>query len=399
MAEYINFFEKLKMISFLTQNEEIMLAEVFEIALEVKGHKVGDYFKKNKDEIKIEVEKSANKEENKIDFEAEIDCLKNKSDRNESNLFSNKESTQTQKTKGKIFKPGECPNIRARNIIFSYPEDTDEKELDKIIQKIPGKIKKSESSKTFSVYSKKKISVTSFSKYTAGGKVPIIRTFSYDMLALSTKNSDLKAWASSLLGFLQCPSLDNAGSLEESLKSSLQSVKILFHSEFLLSCIFFDIIAYIGREENWKSIQIISIDAKMEEDSIESEVSCFRCDLIFFYKEELHVVEFKYKYERPEDMGIAALECIEEKRYIERAVNYIQLHYSQIPIKKIFGVGIGYNILAGNINCSVKYREFPIPSYANIDQKRIKIEESAKHKRLLNKKRKKIVKEEDEKTN
>ena len=112
---------------------------------------------------------------------------------------------------------------------------------------------------------------------------------------------------------------------------------------------------------------MITIDSKLE--YTDDVLKNFRCDLIFIYGPTLFIVEHKYLFGKDEDLGLAAIKCIEERKYVERVTLYIATNYPDVYkiLGKVIGLGFGYTLHKDEIktyarlpglNCHYDYSEF-----------------------------------------
>ena len=405
MAKYVELFDKLMKMEDLSDGEKKLLKTIFDLAASVEIEKMKEAKRKRESKDKEDKEDKEGIEEDKDDEDDEEDKEKDKEDteneEKEKYLNSNSnlslvEAVVAKKKKGKVFEKKGDSMIRARNLTFSYDPDVSKAEIMKILrQKISkGVLHPSESDNTVNVYYKKKVCVKSLKGYAIGGKTPIVRTFSYDMMKNSAKTVGAETGGKHLLAFLLENSPENLKNLEESIKISLESTKILHHSEYLLSCVFFSFIYSIGISSAWEKINIIALDSKLEDSSVDAPVKPFRCDLVFFFADCLYIVEHKFKYNRPANMGAAAMQCIEDRDYVYKVVSYIMTNQPKLLISRIVGLGVGYNVCNGLINCNVVSVEVELPKIEGIEIKRKLIQEKRDSNLLLKNKRQREMREE-----
>lgn len=281
--------------------------------------------------------------------------------------------TNHRSTKGRVFSENSSAIIRGKNILIEYPSETPKT---KIEETLAYKLKDAAISEvkdhTYSVYRPYAMSIKSLKAYKIGNSVPTIRSFSNEMLADSLKKVDQEVGGVILKNFLDNPCPENVAELENTLKISLSSVNVLYHSEFILSCVFFNYVHCLGIKTSWKKTQVLSVDSKMQDLSVENDGSVFRCDMLFVYEDCLCVVEFKYKYERPENMAEEAMKCIREKEYVRKSSEFLQLNYPSIfkGIKRVLAIGAGYNIHNGLIKINLKHASSVISSLDEVELNR-----------------------------
>lgn len=281
--------------------------------------------------------------------------------------------------------------VRGKNLHISYPEEVDPEEAkSRIREKMEGAVIKSVGPCDFNVYRETKLSVSSAKMLSVSGKTPIVRSFSYDMLKGNFKKSNNDEGATAILAFLEDRSSDNTRKLEKVLKEALENIKVLYYSEYVLSCIFFGFLNCLGVKTGWRNFELYSIDTKMEDYSLGDVVSVFRCDLILFYKGGLYIIEFKYKYNRPQNMAKEAMVCINEKGYVGKVTEFIQVCYPKefAELTFVCSVGVGYNNHDNAIKCDMEHSEHqinPLPDEEVV--RRRKLLEKTKSINFLNKKR------------
>jgi hypothetical protein len=136
---------------------------------------------------------------------------------------------------------------------------------------------------------------------------------------------------------------NDLNSLKVILSDKIKKTYSFIYSEYLISAIFVNLLIDFGIENEWKDIQLVSVDSKMEKlNGI--KISNFRCDCIFIYNGILYIVEFKYIYNRPlstED----AINVIFKRKYKENVHLYLKKNYN-IEFKSTKLLGISY--VAGN---------------------------------------------------
>lgn len=312
----------------------------------------------------------------------------------ESGLLS---SEKTMATKGKILGENGVASVRARNLEITYSPSVDcEEAKGKIKDGIePTTINRTGES-SFRVYRNSRIYIKDIKKLEVDGKAPIIRTFSYDMLKGNLMNGakNIEAGAIAVSEFLKEMNSETKKRMESVLKEALENLRILYYSEYVLSCVFFGFLSAFGTKTNWKNLKIFSIDTKMEEWKIEKKVENFRCDLVVFFNDDLFVIEFKFKYNRPENMGKAAIDCIHDKKYASRVSKFIQVNYPNefAKLKRICLVGVGYVLLESKIRCDVEYSvgELEHLSQEELEKEVKRIKKVRERTRFLKKKRKNI---------
>lgn len=307
--------------------------------------------------------------------------------------------TETRMTEGyiigKVLDPkGEVKSIRARNLLFVYPDGTVDNQIrEKLNKRIPNAEITNLGGGAYSVYRESRVCAKSPKMFSASGKVPEIRTFSYQMLKNKVKNINIKEGTSAVKYLLMNPLEEDYPDLRNALKKSLENINILYYSEYILSCVFVGYVVNLGVEMEWESLKVFSIDSKMEEYDIKNNLSNFRCDLILIYKGTLFVIEFKYRFDRPLNTGEQAIACIIEKKYPVRALKFIQLNYPDLfeEIHSVIGVGIGYNLQDNKITCFIKTCAFQktVADEYEVHQTNLRNRTIKENRNMINQKRKK----------
>lgn len=295
-------------------------------------------------------------------------------------------------------------DARGRNISFDYGKDItcDESELVvELGKKIKDSTVRSLGGGLVHVYRQNRIRITQPDKYKIGGTVPEIRTFSYQMLKEKIDVSTNSAGASALHKLLLDPVCGKYPELEAIIKTTIENINVLYYSEYILSCVFFGFLLNLGQSIKWKDLQIFSVDTKMEERKIDDAFSNFRCDLLLAFKGALFVVEFKFRFDRPQDTGTQAIDCIIAKQYPSRALKFLQFNYPELfeSINQVYGIGIGYNNYEGKILSFVKTIKFEktfatkeeIEAMKQMKESIIQTRNMLKKKRKAGKKEKKII--------
>lgn len=324
---------------------------------------------------------SIKKIERKLNFDADLE--------------SSQKNTNPVSYKGKTLGENGVQEVRARNLEITYPDGVDfEEAKEKIKNEIKGSTINRIGELSFRVHRGNKIWLSKTKKLEVQGKAPIIRTFSYDMLKgnLMKNSGNMEAGAIAVSEFLKDMNDDTRNKLEFVLKESLENLRVLYYSEYIISCVFFGYLSTYGVKTGWKNLKIYSIDTKMEEWKLENKVENFRCDLVIFFYNVLYIIEFKFKYNRPENMGKVAIECISEKRYGSKVSNFIQINYPDEfkQFKSVSSVGIGYVIQGSTITCNVEYFSEPLSPLKDdeLEHERDKIKKIKETNAFLRKKRK-----------
>ncbi len=343
--------EKIKQSNILDQAEYEELAKVVNRAMDnaIKKEPLSEKFG---GEIEEEIGKDM------FPLSMNLSCIShNASFNNIANNMDTKTDYKSKKGKEKSINSS-IETIRGRNFIIQYPKETPKNEIEENLKyKLPNALITEVDECVYKAYRKNKMSITSLDGYKIGKSVPIIRTFSSEMLKDSLKKLNYEKGGVILGEFLKNPCQETSIELEKALKASIGSVYVLYHSEYILSCIFFGYVNTLGIESSWNKMQILSVDSKMQSLIGEDDGSIFRCDMLFVKDECLVVVEFKYKFNRPENMAEEAIRCIQEKGYVGKACEFIQVNYPQIfkKIKRVLSIGIGYNVVDFNITCNLKF--------------------------------------------
>lgn len=307
-------------------------------------------------------------------------------------------NTETKLTNDDTYKIGktlgkDAVRIRARNMMFIYPEVVNENAVVEILRdKYDDVIVRNLGGGMFSAYKEKKLSTMNAKSFSVGGKIPEIRTFSFDELKAKLKDNKTKEGAEELKKILRNPLNKDFSGLIGVLKATLENIKVLYHSEYILSCVFFGYVIELGFNSGWDGLKILSVDMKMEEHVIVDLISNFRCDLLLIYGGTLFIVEFKFKYNRPTNTGTQAIECIVEKEYPQRAQGFLQLTYPDLfnSIERVIGLGVGYNNQGNEITCFVESQEFSKTSHSKefLEDMKKKHQKIGESRDFLKKKRK-----------
>lgn len=308
--------------------------------------------------------------------------------------------TRTSSKRGKVLFEGNCEEVRGKNLLFTYGSEISLEDAKKKLQDVFTQAVVKERGENIYVQNKKRLYVSSFGKFKIGGKTPTIRTFDYDMLKEKIPAVNYDEGAFNVGNFLIKPDQKYASMLADSLKTSLENTKVLYHSEYVLSCTFFAFINLFGTNSGWRDgLCIYSIDNKMEDYSLEDKITVIRCDLVVFYLNYMYIIEFKYLYDRKRNMATVGLECIDDKKYVYMAYKNIKPKYPALMSKvtAIYSVGIGYTSDKGAISCQVEYKEEPIPkideeefkknqkNYEDIKEQRILVQRQKKKEAKRNK--------------
>jgi hypothetical protein len=284
---------------------------------------------------------------------------------NKKPLLKRDVARRDRKTVGKTYVNGKA--IRAKNFEFTYPEDARTNEVLILLKKrFPKAIISmvGTTDRKFIVAGKNKKSIASLDKYEVKKLEPNIRTFSYDMMKklIPAANSNLAKEC--MTSFLNSLNIADCRAIADELRLELSNTKILYHSEYIISCIVFNYMKDIGTKSGWEKLKIISVDSKMENYSInishQQVIEAFRCDLVFLFDTKLFIFEFKYKYQRPEPQAEKALQCIEARGYPYKVLEFLHKNYKKHldDVTTVVSVGIGYTSNANyEINCGMKYKE------------------------------------------
>lgn len=113
------------------------------------------------------------------------------------------------------------------------------------------------------------------------------------------------------------------------LKNYFSNLDVLFFNESILASTIFNFLAeFIDRnrilhEEGLiTDIVIISLDHKFEE-IIDSKVSHFKCDIVFYCEMKLYIGEFKFSNDKT-NQSLNGINCITFKQYSERTINFLK---------------------------------------------------------------------------
>ena len=272
-------------------------------------------------------------------------------------------------------KPSKKIFFNAKNYEFSYPKNINTHE---ILQNLKLKFPMSGIELTidsnfqiFFVKSRKEKQISSMHHYKINKISPIIRTFSYDQLSKlkKIKNPDSDVIKPLLKSFLENPNENDCFALASEFKDCISGTKILIHSEYIIASIVFNYLRELGVETSWEYLKLFSLDAKMEVYQMKldgNEVSCpFRCDLVLFFRDNLFIFEYKYRYDRKNSQVDTAMKCIETKDYVWRVIEFLNKNYKEIikETTSVTSVGIGYSIKNDEVNCEMKFNKENLNKY------------------------------------
>lgn len=243
---------------------------------------------------------------------------------------------------------GKSKKIASKRFEFSYSEKINEAEFfEKVSERFPDSLIEShgvEGISKFTVSFPERKFITSTKRFGIGGREPVIRDLKHiDEVRDGFYRNNIAV--SALMRFLKIPNKDDGIIISEEIQRRFEQTKIFQHSEYNLSCIFYEFITYFGNQIGWDNFFIYSTDTKMEEYSkFDIKTKNFRCDLIVFFNSSLFVFEFKYKFDRNINAGKKALMCIKKRSYSRRISAYLKKNYIELfkKIDDIYEVGIGY---------------------------------------------------------
>lgn len=329
-------------------------------------------------------------------LKADESCFTNQNNTNKMEIKTADKSKESSNLGKELIEGG---RIEARNIMLDYGEGISFNDFSSRVSKKAVEIT-SHGKGIFSMHSKKRIVVSSKKHYVVNGKVPTIRTYNWDMiLQRRIGKSNYSAGGEAVINFFNDVSKESIEVLVEALEVAIENIRILYYTEFVLSCVFFGFIQDYGIKNGWKNLKIFSLDGKMDEYSLSScKISCFRCDLIVLFGSKLFIMEYKFVNNRPENMGLAGLVCIEQRNYVKRVWEFMYLNYfNEIEmIENVYGVGIGYSNRGDRIKCSLEQRNYGRPENPeNVEEKKMMMEEiklQQRKERFINKKRNKNLK-------
>ena len=138
----------------------------------------------------------------------------------------------------------------------------------------------------------------------------------------------------------------------------LQTIKIQFFSEYLLTSVFNYLLVKFGRELHWNNMLIISFDSKMEAQE-NGVITNFRCDTVFIISSKLYIIEFKFRTARSTSQGLEAYKCLLKKEYGIKVLKFLRKHYTELAnqIKYLNLIEIGYSIKNESINVGIASEE------------------------------------------
>lgn len=251
--------------------------------------------------------------------------------------------------------------LHAKKFEFKYDEEVKSALIIKKLKKnFPGENIQMIGKNVFVVACGKYKSISSYGKYIVKARKPIIRTFSFGESAKIKPDHNLLL--TSIEKFLEEPTKDLCRVIANEINNEIKNVDIVQHSEYLISCLFFNYLHKIGKETDWEKMKIFSIDTKMELYEIDfrnkEKLKAFRCDLVILYDDSLFIIEYKFRYDRKElDKGSQAVCCIQKRDYINRTLLVLEKSYPDIykKINKAHGVGIGYSTKKQEVFCEMNY--------------------------------------------
>ncbi len=353
--------------------EEVVCAENKCIEFE---EKIVEKFDEDKNNYLMEA--SEEKKESKLEQDKlEQSKLELKSKNNISMNTSFKRKTKTEavtpQTKCNVFGFDGCSLLSAKNLLVKYDEPVDVEKVFSIASK-----KKAECSYhgrgIFSFHREEKLQIKSDKHFRIGDKVPIIRSFLWSEIIEKRNKVDFLEDGYALINFFLFRSDESKEKLVERLKIALLNTRILFYSEFTLSCLVFSFIYHWGVRNKWMNLKIFSLDGKMELYKLDiRRKTCFRCDCIIVYLDKMFVLEYKFVHNRPQNMGTVGLECIEEKGYINKSTEFLFVNYPEEMdgISEVFGVGLGFSDYGSDINVGIEFKSYGKPTRPTNLQKQV----------------------------
>jgi hypothetical protein len=258
--------------------------------------------------------------------------------------------------------------LRAKNFEFSYEKSIKTGEIIKVLKKkFPGALisvcDEGSTNRKFTVKYNKKKSITCPKQYSVKKVTPIIRTYN-DMERSRLKAPDTNLIKACFVSFLNEPNDKDCKMIAEELKLEISAIKIMHHSEYMISATVFYYLKKIGVETNWEKLKLFSLDSKLETYEVgpNTKASAFRCDLLLFFGPKLFIFEYKYRYNRPELQGDAALDCIFERAYPDRVLEVLKTNYKTLmdETTSVVSVGLGFGILNGVVTCDMKFKQSKI---------------------------------------
>jgi hypothetical protein len=252
--------------------------------------------------------------------------------------------------------------MNAKNYVFNYPPLVNPCSA---LQKLREKFNScdqilfcgQEENICFVVKCEKQKNIRSVKKFAVGKICPTIRTFGKNHILSKMECRNLKILPYSIFSFMDSPNENICVVIAKEIENEISKIKIMFHSEYVLSTIFFNNLLEFGSENKWKDLKIFSLDSRMNEVVTNNCLKKFRCDLVVFYKNKLFVFDFKYRHGKPTSQCLLALNCLKKRNYIRKICTFIQKNYPEIlnNINLTFEVGLGYSIMDEKINCQMKY--------------------------------------------
>lgn len=143
----------------------------------------------------------------------------------------------------------------------------------------------------------------------------------------------------------------------QTLKILLEASPIVYHNEYLLSCILYEGIKNINKKLSKNNrVKIFSLDKKFIE-HVEGLELNFRVDVIVLCDDKIFIFENKFRLDRI-NQSLNALKCIEFKRYSERKLNYFQTFFKKIfdKILLVYEIGLGFSKIENEISTCINYK-------------------------------------------
>ena len=175
--------------------------------------------------------------------------------------------------------------VQLNKIMFEYPNDIDKIDINNNLKNVLGdctvKIKEMKDNNQFYTMLKKKRNLTSTKNFVMNERQPITKPFVNSeflnqFFMSEHKDCDDNSLYLSFKCYLEDFSNETEIKFRSQLQIYLQTIKIQFFSEYLLSSVFNYLLVKFGRELHWNNMLIISFDSKMEaqENGVITNLSC-----------------------------------------------------------------------------------------------------------------------------
>jgi hypothetical protein len=259
---------------------------------------------------------------------------------------------------GKILIDG-VNELIAKNVFFSYDNLSENEVLPYLKKKLKNSNITRVDENMYHSFRKTKHHITSKKKFIINERVPVIRTFAYSDLKGTLEKVDNLSGTNAFVEFFENPCEKSTKALTECIRFSLLNVKVLYYSEYLISCIVYKFLDTIGNDSSWKKLSLISLDTKMEYQQ-GNKLKNFRCDNILVYDDKAFIFEFKFLFGKDGELAKAAIDCIKQREYPQLVVKHLYFNNNEIfnKLKHLYGLGIGYSVMKSDLSVYVEFENF-----------------------------------------